>query len=180
MGWFKFLKLRNWVWWPPRQTPLTYQRDGDCMTSNAAAQFCWGDCMFTEGSSTWRGSQPRHIGDGSTDRAYHSNHECQSYCKRWGDGGDLHGYCDHLSGESDPKQPQTGDLSPGAYNTGHHGPGERSDQITTFGWWGESTTAFQWVSELITAFGWMGLSMTASGQREGEMPLGSNHTNCYL
>ena len=45
------------------------------------------------------------------------------------DGSDLHGYRDHFSGESDPQWLQTGDLSPGAYNTGHHRPGVRSNQI---------------------------------------------------
>ena len=45
----------------------------------------------------------------------------------------LHGHCDHLDGVGDPQQPQTGDLSLEAYNTGHHRPHLRCKQITTFG-----------------------------------------------
>ena len=37
--------------------------------------------MFVEGSATRRGSQPRYIEDGSTVRAYCSDHECQPCCK---------------------------------------------------------------------------------------------------
>ena len=31
-----------------------------------------------------------------------ANHEHQLHCKRWGDGDNLHGHCDHLGGEGDP------------------------------------------------------------------------------
>ena len=58
--------------------------------------------------------------------------------------------------------------------------GLRSNQVTAFGQSGELTTTFEQVSELITTFGQMGLLMTASEWRESEMPLGGNHTDCYL
>ena len=103
--------------------------------SDATSWFHRCDCMSVEGPDTGRGlkSTSRPINDRSYIGTCSGNNEHKPYCERQGDGGHLHGYHDHLSGESDPQEPQTGDLSPGAYNTGCNGCGVVSNQITTFG-----------------------------------------------
>ena len=169
-GWFKSLELRNRVCWLPSQNALAYQRVWDHPMSNTATWFCWGDCVSAEESATRRGFWPGCIEDGSAIRAYCSDHECQLCCKRWGDRGNLHGTPWPLWGGGWPsvalnRRPQPRGLKYRMAQT-------RSNQITTFGWWGELTTTFEQVSELISAFGHMSLSMTAFGQRESVMSIG--------
>ena len=101
----------------PVRTPLTYQGVGGCPKSDAATWFCWGDCVFVEGSAASRGFQARCIEDSSTVRAHCSDHEHQPGCKKLGNRGNLHGHCDHFGGEGDHQWPWTGGLDPGAYNT---------------------------------------------------------------
>ena len=88
--------------------PLTYQRVGDCLMSNAAAQLYQGNLCLQSDCPSEGISNPDALGmavlTGPTIATMSASH----IVKGQGDGSNLHGYRDHLSGESDPQWPQTG------------------------------------------------------------------------
>ena len=152
----------------PAGAPLTYQRVGSHLVSDATSWFPGSDGMSVEGPIARRGLQstPKPIDNRIYGSPWNGNHEHKLYCERWSDRGHLHGHCNHLNGERDPQWPWTGDLSPGAYNTGHNRRHLKSNQITAFGWQGEPTTTVEWLNQIMTVYGWIRLPMTASGQRD--------------
>ena len=97
---------------------------------NTDSQFSGSDGMFKKKTIAREGpwSIPGTIGSGSDDHVYELHHQ------RCGDWGHLLGYSNHLSWESGPQWPWTGDSGPGAHNRRCDGLHLRSSQIPAFGW----------------------------------------------
>ena len=102
-------------------------------------------------------STPRPIDNRGYIGTCSGNKEQKLYHERQDDRGYLYGHLDHLSGTGDSQWPWTGDLSPGAHNTGCDRPCLRNSQVnhlwvvrwTDYHFWlGKGTDDCLWVEEV--------------------------------
>ena len=84
----------------------------------------------------WQSPHRKPLGGRSYVSPWGGDYEYKLHHEGWGDRGHLHGHSNHLSRDSGPQWPWTGNLDPGAQDTRHNRPHLRSSWITTFGWWG--------------------------------------------
>ena len=119
---------------PPEPLPCTRIRSHPA--GDTDSWFSGSDGMFKKksiaGGGPW--SIPRPIGSGSDVSSWGGNHVYKLHCQAPGNWGHLLEYGNHLSWESGPQWPWTGDSSPGAHNRRCDGPHLWSSQIPTFGW----------------------------------------------
>ena len=117
----------------PVGTPLAYQRVGDCLTSNTATRFCWGDGVSSKESAARRGFQSDALSVVLLTGPTVATMSTSRVVKDEGMGVTYMDTMTILVVEGDPQWPQTGGLDPGAHNTRCHRPHLRSNWKTAFG-----------------------------------------------